>query len=327
MCLESSISRYSDLSGLHHDFMAAVPVFNRFNPQGGFTVLFTKLARVIIRHNRAVFVIWLVALVLSIPAILQVQSVIVYNETAFNPKNSESSKAQDIVSREFSIDQGSSVIVVITASDIRGNDVRDFTLALNRTLDNDGKLSNINNITSIYDIYYQLLVSYTSIVHLQLYQTKNATTLATNIEFGIPSVYVNDWVSQISSAPSNITQAQLAAYSLQAYNDSWPIVSAQTPSGYQTVAFDYLKLFYQSWNQTFTAQNYTQSELLSNSPPFARAQNVTKGSPLLTTQPFYYNITIPFLQSLPLDSQTLSLFVSAARFFNIYSSGSGSCSN
>ena len=78
-------------------------------------MLFTKLARLIIRHNKAVFVIWLVALVLSIPAILQVQSVIVYNETAFNPKNSESSKAQDIVSKEFSIDQGSSVIVVITA--------------------------------------------------------------------------------------------------------------------------------------------------------------------------------------------------------------------
>ena len=290
-------------------------------------MLFTGLARAIIRHNKAVFAIWLAALALSIPAILQVQSVIVYNETAFNPKNSESSMALDLVGKEFSIDQGTSAIVVITSNDVRGNDVRDFTLALNRTLRNDGKLSNINNITSIYDIYYQLLVSYTSIVHLQLYQTKNTTTFATNIEFGIPSVYVNDWVSQISSAPSNITQAQLAAYSLQAYNDSWPIVSAQTPSGYQTVAFDYLKLFYQSWNQTFTAQNYTQSELLSSSPPFARAQNVTKGSPLLTTQPSYYNITIPFVQSLPLDSQTLSLFVSAARFFNIYSSGSGSCSN
>src|SRR5947199_390154 len=281
-------------------------------------MLFTGLARAIIRHNRAVFAIWLAALALSIPAILQVQSVIVYNETAFNPKNSESSMALDLVGKEFSIDQGTSAIVVITSNDVRGNDVRDFTLALNRTLDNDGKLSNINNITSIYDIYYQLLVSYTSIVHLQLYQTKNATTLAANIEFGIPSVYVNDWVSQISSAPSNITQAQLAAYNLQAYNDSWPIVSAQTPSGYQTVAFDYLKLFYQSWNQTFTAQNYTQSELLFSSPPFARAQNVTKGSPLLTTQPSYYNITIPFVQSLPLDSQTLSLFVSAARFFNVY---------
>src|SRR5207247_4948687 len=129
---------------------------------------------------------------------------------------------------------------------------------------------------SIYDIYYQLLVSYTSVVHLQLYQTKNATTLATYIEVWIPNAYVKDCVSQISSAPSNITQAQLVAYNLQAYNDSWPIVSAQTPSGYQTVAFDYLKLFYQSWNQTFTAQNYTQSELLSSSPPFARAQNVTK---------------------------------------------------
>src|SRR5438034_4730718 len=99
--------------------------------------------------------------------------------------------ALDLVGKEFSIDQGTSAIVVITSNDVRGNDVRDFTLALNRTLRNDGKLSNINNITSIYDIYYRLVVSYASILHLQIYQTKNATTLAANIEFGIPSVYVN----------------------------------------------------------------------------------------------------------------------------------------
>ena len=115
-------------------------------------MLFTGLARAIIRHNKAVFAIWLAALALSIPAILQVQSVIVYNETAFNPKNSESSMALDLVGKEFSIDQGTSAIVVITASDVRGSDVRDFTLALNRTLHNDEKLSNINNLTSIYDI-------------------------------------------------------------------------------------------------------------------------------------------------------------------------------
>jgi len=289
-------------------------------------VLFTKLARLIIRHNRAVFVIWLVALVLSIPAILQVQSVIVYNETAFNPKNSESSKAQDIVSREFSIDQGSSVIVVITSPDIRGNDVRDFTLALNKTLHNDGKLSNINNITSIYDIYSQLLLGYTSVVHLELYQTKNATTLASNIEFGVPSTYVAQWISLVNSGSGTIDQTQLAAYNSEAYNSSWPIVSAQTPAAYQKIAFNYLSLFYKSWNQTFTATTYTPLQLFVGA--FARAQNVTKGSPLLATQPSYYNITLPFVESLPFDSETLSLFVSAAGFFNIYGGGSGiGCSN
>jgi len=289
-------------------------------------VLFTKLARLIIRHNRAVFVIWLVALVLSIPAILQVQSVIVYNETAFNPKNSESSKAQNIVSNEFSIDQGNSVIVVITAADVRGNDVRDFSLALNRTLHNDGKLSNINNITSIYDIYSQLLLGYTSVVHLQLYQTKNVTTLASNIEFGIPSTYVSQWISLVNSGSGTIDQTQLAAYNSQAYNSSWPIVSAQTPAAYQAIAFNYLTRFYKSWNQTFTATTYTPLQLFVGA--FARAQNVTKGSPLLVTQPSYYNITLPFVESIPLDTQTLGLFVSAARFFNIYSVGSGiGCSN
>ncbi len=291
-------------------------------------VLFTRLARIIIRHNRKIFAIWIAALALSIPAILQVQSVIVYNETAFNPKNSQSSIAQDIVSKEFSIDQGTSAIVVITANDVRGNTARDFTLALNRTLHNDGRLTTISNVTSIYDIYYQHLISYTSIIHLQLYQTYNTTTLATGIEYGIPTTYVNNWVSIISSAPPTINQTQLAAYNKQAYDTTWPIISSQTPPAYQTIALDYLTLFYQSWNQTFTSPSYTQFQLVFGSPPFARAQNVTRGNPSLTIQPSYYNITIPFIQSLPLDAQTLSLFVSAARFFNIYSPGSsGGCSN
>src|SRR3989441_658873 len=234
--------------------------------------------------------------------------------------------AQDIVSKEFSIDQGSSVIVVITAGDIRGNDVRDFTLALNRTLHNDGKLSNIDNITSIYDIYSQLLLGYTSVVHLELYQTKNATTLASNIEFGIPSTYVTQWISLVNSGSGTVSQTQLAAYNSQAYNSSWPLVLAQTPTAYQTVAFNYLTLFYKSWNLTFTAASYTPLELFVGA--FARAQNVTKGSPLLASQPSYYNITLPFVESLPFDAQTLSLFVSAARFFNIYGGGSGiGCSN
>ncbi|MBO0888866.1 MMPL family transporter, partial [Candidatus Bathyarchaeota archaeon] len=291
-------------------------------------MLFTRLARAIIRHNRAVFAIWLAALVVSIPAILQVQSVIVYNETAFNPKNSESSIAQDLVSREFSIDQGTSAIVVITANDVRGNSVRDFTLALNQTLHNDAKLSNINNITSIYDIYYQQLLGYTNELHLVVFQTRNATTLATSIEFGIPSTYVNDWISLVSAGPANVNQTQLVSYNQQAYDTSWPIISAQTPPAYQAVAQNYLTLFYRSWNQTFTAQNYTQLQLVSGSPPFARAQNVTKGNLLLTAQPSYYNITIPFIQSLPwTDASTLSLFLSSARFFNLYSQGSVTCSN
>jgi putative drug exporter of the RND superfamily len=291
-------------------------------------VLFTRLARLIIRHNKAIFAIWLAALVLSIPAILNVQSVIVYNETAFNPKNSQSSIAQDLVSKEFSIDQGSSGIVVITNPDVRGNNVRDFTLALNRTLHNDERLTTINNVTSIYDIYYTQLQSYTSVIHLQLYTTYNATALATDIEYGIPNVYVNNWISLISSAPPTINQTQLASYNDQAYNQTWPTISAQTPLAYQTIAQNYLTKFYQSWNQTFTAQSYTQFQLVFGAPPFARAQNVTRGSPLLTTQPSYYNITIPFIQTLPLDAQTLGLFLSAARFFNIYSPGSGGgCSN
>ncbi len=290
-------------------------------------MLFTRLARTIIKHNRAVFAIWLVALAVSVPAILQVQNVIVYSETAYNPKNSESSIAQSLVSREFSISQGNSVVVVITSTDVRGNDVRDFTLTLNKTLHNDRTITNISNVTSVYDIYYQLLVGYTSEVHLQLYQEKNLTSLATWLEYGIPATYSSQWTTLVNSGPFNITQAQVSTYNQKANQSTWLIVSSQTPLAYQPIALAYQNLFYQSWNKTFTAPSYTQTQLTIVNPPLARAQNVTKGNPQLTTQPPYYNITIPFYQTAITDPQTQALFLSAASFFNLYNYCPTTCPN
>jgi RND superfamily putative drug exporter len=290
-------------------------------------LLFTRLARTIIKHNRAVFVIWLVALALSVPAILQVQSIIVYTETAYNPKNSESSLAQSIVSKQFSISQGSSVVVVVTSTDVRGNDVRDFTLTLNKTLHNDRTITNLSNVTSIYDIYYQLLVGYTSVVHLQLYQEKTLTGLATSLEFGIPATYVNQWTTLVNSGPFNITQAQVATYNQKANQSTWLTVSSQTPQAYLPLALAYQNLFYRSWNMTFTAASYTQTQLTIVAPPLARAQNVTRGSPVLVTQPAYYNITTPFFQSSITDTSTGALFVGVAKFFNLYNFCPNTCPN
>ncbi len=255
---------------------------------------------------------------MSVPAILQVQNVIVYSETAFNPKTSESSVAQDIVSREFSINQGSSVVVVITGTDVRGTNVRDFTLALNKTLHNDRNLGNLNNVTSIYDIYYQLIVGYTSVVHVQLYQMKNATSLATFLEFGIPSTYVSAWTAIVNSGPFNVTLAQVVQYNRQANNTIGSTITAQVPAAYQPIAIAYQNLFYQSWNKTFTASSYNSFQLTYQAPPLSRAQNVTKGYPGLSVQPPYYNVTYPYFSSLSLDTQTKSLFLGAVKFFNLY---------
>ncbi|TMI27397.1 MMPL family transporter [Candidatus Bathyarchaeota archaeon] len=285
------------------------------------TLVFVRLARTITRHNRAVFVLWLLSLVVSVPAILQVQSVIVYSETAFNSKGSESSLAQDIVGRQFSINQGSSVVIVISSGDVRGNGIRYFTLTLNKTLQQDSTLSNLSNVTSIFDIYYRLLLGYTSVIHSQLYQLKNATSLAVFIEFGIPSIYATTWASIVNTGPDNVSRAQVSMFNSQANASIGAVVAGQVPLPFQPIALAYQNMFYRSWNMTFPASFYSKGQLLSqpnpDSPHF-RAQNVTKGHPGLPSQPPFYNITLPFIASLPLDNQTRSLFLGTARFFNLY---------
>jgi len=282
-------------------------------------LFFRTLARATIRHNRAVLAIWIIALAVSVPAILQVQKVIVYSETAFNSKDSESSIAQQIVNREFNIQEGSSGVVVISHNDVRGNETRDFTLALNWTLRNDPTLTNIGNITTIYDIYYQLLLGFTSVAHFQLYQIQNATNLANLLEFGIPNTYLTSWTSIVNNAGFNVTGSQVIAYNRIANATSWAIVSPLIPPTYAQVAIDYQNLFYKSWNSTFSpAENYNTFQLLSNYSPLQRAQNVTKGYPGMTGQPPYYNVTYSYFESLPFDPQTKGLFLSTIQVFNMY---------
>ena len=282
-------------------------------------MFFRTLARATIRHNRAVLAIWIIALAVSVPAILQVQKVIVYSETAFNSKDSESSIAQQIVNREFNIQEGSSGVVVISHNDVRGNETRDFTLALNWTLRNDPTLTNIGNITTIYDIYYQLLLGFTSVAHFQLYQIQNATNLANLLEFGIPNAYLTSWTNIVNNAGFNVTGNQVIAYNRIANATSWAIVSPLIPPTYAQVAIDYQNLFYKSWNSTFSpAENYNTFQLLSNYSPLQRAQNVTKGYPGMTGQPPYYNVTYSYFESLPFDPQTKGLFLSTIQVFNMY---------
>ena len=154
---------------------------------------------------------------------------------------------------------------------------------------------------------------------------KNATSLATWLEFGIPSVYVSTWSSIVNSGPLNVSLAQVAQYNKQANQSIWPIIQAQTPSTYWPIALAYQNQFYLSWNQTFTSAYYDKFQLLFQpdpNGPLLRAQNVTKGTPILPTQPPYYNITYPFFQSLGLDPQTQTIFLGAAKFFNLYPVGS-----
>ncbi len=282
-------------------------------------MFFERLSGTVIRHSRAIFILWIVALGASVPALLQVQNVIVYSETSFNPKNSESSMAHDLVSKEFQISQGESGLVVITGEDVRGVDARNFAITLNRTLQEDPALSNISNITNIYDIYFKQILGYTSVVNSQLYKSENATALVASLEYGTASIYVDQWSKIVSQGPFRVSGTQVAQYNQKANASSWPLITSQVPKTFVPLIKSYYNLFYQSWNESFDASSqYNVYQLAIQGSPLLRAQNVTKGNLGLQNQPSYYNITSRYFESSTLDPQSKSLFVSVAKYFNLY---------
>src|SRR3970282_2930289 len=100
----------------------------------------------------------------------------------------------------------------------------------------DTTLANLSNIPAVYDLYSQLLLGYTSVTHLQLYQMKSTTELATWLELGIPATYVSIWRNLVLNGPANPTLAQVSQYNQPANQTAWTTVEALTAKPYRSIS-------------------------------------------------------------------------------------------
>src|SRR5512137_443399 len=93
--------------------------------------MFDKLANVITKHYKKVLIAWLIILIVSVPAILQVNEVVSYENTGVTSGDYESVKATDIINSEF---QGTvangTILIVLQANDVTDVASRDYVLSL-----------------------------------------------------------------------------------------------------------------------------------------------------------------------------------------------------
>jgi len=120
------------------------------------------LGRFIAKRRKALLAVWIVVLVVSIPLAIHLNDVLVYNEEAFMPKNVESLKAEKIMSREFPKLEETSLVVVVAhnVSDTRlEKAVRSFEQEA------PGKIPQLKDIESIYDVYSIILAKYWQVMN------------------------------------------------------------------------------------------------------------------------------------------------------------------
>ena len=179
--------------------------------------MFDKLANVITKHYKLVLVAWIVVLLASIPAMMQVDEVINYESTGVTEGDYESVQASEIISSEF---QGtvanSTLIIVLQADDVTDASSRDYVLALQNGVLSSTEMEGFTGITTPYLIEQMILNQTVLTLGPTMRPAEQQVSSSAFILYGIPALHVSNWmISSSDSDAFNATQPQILAYLAQ----------------------------------------------------------------------------------------------------------------
>jgi RND superfamily putative drug exporter len=204
--------------------------------------LFKGLANFVVKRHKLIIIFWLVMLVLSLPATQLVADVVVYEETAMAPEDTESGRAGDLISDQFPTGiANSTALIVVQSDDILSTELRDFCLQLEDEVRGDS-IEYLESFTSIYSIARDFHVGMVPLIHPLVNETESQVGLTASLIFGPPAFYASSW----GNNPVNETT----------YEASWNAYSMFIPNASYIPLLDaYSYAFWLMWVETFNPGN------------------------------------------------------------------------
>jgi len=205
-------------------------------------MVFSKIANGITKHYKIVIVAWIVALLISVPAILQVDKAVQYEVTFDAGEEYESIRANEIIAEEFqtSVANGT-LLILLQADDVTNAIVRDFVLALQERIDSSQELKYLIGTSSVYSYATMAIEQIAMELGPVMRPTEQDVGMGAFLLWGVPAMHVANWTESFSDSQAyNSTIAQLSAYLSQINAD------ANTTA----LAFGYYNAFVAAWNAT-----------------------------------------------------------------------------
>ena len=204
-------------------------------------MVFEKIASGVTKHYKIIVAFWIVALLLAVPAMLQVNSAVQYNSDFGTGDGYESLQAQNIISEQFQSTEANGTLIVLLQSDnITDASARDFVLKLQENIESSSNIKYLDNVSSIYS-YYSDNVLGASIPQLGsgMRTVEENVTFAAFLFWGVPAMHAGYY---------NATGSDAAAYASTsaALQDSLAQADANTTA----LAFGYYNAFAAAWNST-----------------------------------------------------------------------------
>ncbi len=252
-------------------------------------MIFDRMASGLTKHYKMVLVVWIVALLISVPAILQVNSVVDYQQTQGASGNYESVQAQNIITNDFqqSVANGT-LLIVLQANNITDANSRDFVLELQQRIQNSSDIKYLQGVTTVYSAAEMMMEQYVMQLGPSMRPAEMQVNQSAFLLWGIPALQATNW-NQFHSDPVayNATEAQLISYLQQ----------QQADQNTTALALGYYHSFAATWNST--------SGNASLADPFVRAN-------------YCVNIAAPgFIAESPLPDSQQHMMLAILAGFNI----------
>jgi RND superfamily putative drug exporter len=258
-------------------------------------MVFDRLANTVTKHYKLIIAIWVVILLLSVPAILSLGSVVKYDTEMTSENQNESTIAAEIIADNF---QGSvansTLIIVLQSDDMTTAEARDFVLKLQNDLAS-ADLAYIENIGSIYA--YSGTVLYMAINELgpQMYVAEEQVNQSAFLFWGVPAMHVQAWAGYFAS---DMNETNASAYAYSSTMTALNLYVSQMDANISAMVFGYYGAFANAWNGTAAFPSLVAD-------PVARGEHCVN------------EVAPAFISSLPLDASYQQMMLAVVGGFNM----------
>ena len=204
-------------------------------------MLFEKIANGVVRHYKKIIVIWVAALLLAVPAMLQIDSVMDYQMDLGSGDDQESIRAQRIIAENFqrSVANGT-IMVLLQADDMTDPAMREYVLALQERIQTSPDVTNMEGVSSLYSFSEEIIAQAVLQLGPALHSAEEQVNNSAFMLWGIPAMHVSNWNESgfDDGLAYAATSQQLSA------------MLGQGDPNMTALALGYYNAFAQAWNGT-----------------------------------------------------------------------------
>jgi RND superfamily putative drug exporter len=206
-------------------------------------MIFDRIASGVTKHYKLIVVVWIAALLLSVPAIMQVNEAVEYEIDFGTGDGYESLQAAKIISEQF---QGSeangTIIVLLQADDITDASNRDLVLELEKRLRNSQDLKYLEGVSSIYSFYSDNVLNKSiPLLGASMRPAEENVSFAAFLLWGVPAMHVSNYLDTGSDAGAYAATSAALSYILE---------QQHVDANITAMAFGYYNAFATAWNNS-----------------------------------------------------------------------------